>query len=42
MENSYVVRCGVGQICMRNFTAATFFNEWLEKHVIMRNQLQAP
>ena len=28
------------QICVRNFIVATFFDEWLEKHVIMRNQSQ--
>ena len=27
---------------MRNFIHASFFNEWLEKHGIMRNRFQEP
>ena len=30
------------QICIRNFVPTSFFNEWLEKHGIMRNQFQEP
>ena len=30
------------QICKQNFIPASFFNEWLEKHGIMRNQFQEP
>ena len=39
MENS----CQMwSQICIRNFIPASFFNEWLEKHGIVRNQFQEP
>ena len=30
------------QIYMRNFVPASFFNEWSEKHGIMKNQFQDP
>ena len=30
----------VESICVRNFIPASLFNEWLEKHGIIRNQFQ--
>ena len=39
MKNSYVVRCGA-RYAYRILFPLLFFNEWLEKHGIMRNQFQ--
>ena len=41
MENSYVVRCGIRHAYGISFPLH-LFNEWLEKHGIMRNQFQEP
>ena len=40
MENNYVVRCGSDM--HTEFHSCLFFNEWLEKHGIMKNQFQEP
>ena len=37
MENSYVVRCELRYACGIS-SPLLLFNEWLEKHGIMRNQ----
>ena len=39
MENSYVARCGARYAYGISFPLL-FFNEWLEKHGIARNQFQ--
>ena len=40
LENSYVVRCGARYAY--GISSPFFFNEWLEKHGIMRNWFQKP
>ena len=42
MGNSYVVRCGEPDMHTEFPSRFFFFNEWLEKHAIMRNQSHEP